>query len=112
MLGDYTNWSLFGQIRNRPDGDLFADFQFEPIILVDRVEAGVTKTYSSIVPFLHASQTLAIPATKLVSTGQVVAVGKNRWAFDIVIRNPTNPEIVLPVSEGIVEASDRITVIS
>jgi hypothetical protein len=113
LLGDYTNWELFGQIRNQPGGELlYADFQFEPIVLVDRVENEVTKTYSRIVPFLGASQSLVIPPTKIINASTPIAVGKNRWAFDIKIRNPNNLEMILPVCEGAVEASDRVTVIN
>jgi hypothetical protein len=111
FLGDYVDWDVFGQIRNKPGGDLYADFQFEPIVLVDRTEGLETKTYSRIVPFLGAGQTLDIPATKAVATGQPIAVGRNRWAYDIKIRSPFDSEIVLTVCEGVVEVSDRVTVV-
>jgi hypothetical protein len=112
LFGDYTDWELFGQIRDQTGSEsLYADFQFEPIVLVDRVEDEVTKTYSRIVPFLGASQSLAIPPTKIISATTPIAIGKNRWAFDIRIRNPDDLEIVLPICEGAVEVSDRVTVI-
>jgi hypothetical protein len=60
---------------------------------------------------LNASQALAIPPTKIINTSVPIAIGKNRWAFDMRIRDPDNVEMILSVCEGIVEVSDRVTVV-
>lgn len=99
--GDFTLWNPLGQIRTKAGGKLLATFGFEPIILADRVENGqVVGVYSRIAPFLTSIQTLAVPST--LST---------LWEYDILLRNPNDLTQVFAVSEGPVEASDRVTVI-
>ena len=99
--GDFTLWNPLGQIRTKAGGKLLATFGFEPIILADRVENGqVVGVYSRIAPFLTSVQTLAVPAT--IST---------LWEYDILLRNPNSLNQVFAVSEGLVEVSDRVTVI-
>ena len=99
--GDFTLWNPLGEIRTKAGGKLLAAFDFEPIILADKVENGqVVGVYSRIAPFLTSVQTLAVPAT--IST---------LWEYDIFLQNPDNLIQVFAVSEGLVEASDRVTVI-
>ena len=99
--GNFVSWNPLGQIRTKAGGKLLATFGFEPIILADRVENGqVVGVYSRIAPFLTSIQTLAVPAT--IST---------LWEYDIFLQNPDNLIQVFAVSEGPVEASDRVTVI-
>ena len=99
--GNFVLWNPLGQIRTKAGGKLLATFGFEPIILADRVENGeIIGVYSRIAPFLTSIQTLAVPAT--IST---------LWEYDIFLQNPDNLIQVFAVSEGPVEASDRVTVI-
>lgn len=99
--GNFVLWNPLGQIRTKAGGKLLATFGFEPIILADKVENGqVVGVYSRIAPFLTSVQTLAVPAT--IST---------LWEYDILLRNPNDLNQVFAVSEGPVEASDRVTVI-
>ena len=99
--GNFDLWNPLGQIRTKAGGKLLATFGFEPIILADRVENGeIIGVYSRIAPFLTSIQTLAVPAT--IST---------LWEYDIFLQNPDNLIQVFAVSEGPVEASDRVTVI-
>ena len=99
--GDFTLWNPLGQIRTKAGGKLLATFGFEPIILADKVENGqVVGVYSRIAPFLTSVQTLAVPAT--LST---------LWEYDILLQNPNNLTQIFAISEGPVEASDRVTVI-
>ena len=99
--GNFVSWNPLGQIRTKAGGKLLATFGFEPIILADRVENGeIIGVYSRIAPFLTSIQTLAVPAT--IST---------LWEYDIFLQNPDNLIQVFAVSEGPVEASDRVTVI-
>lgn len=99
--GDFVLWNLLGQIRTKAGGKLLATFSFEPIILADKVENGeIIGVYSRIAPFLTSVQTLAVPAT--IST---------LWEYDILLQNPEDLTQVFAVSEGLVEASDRVTVI-
>lgn len=99
--GNFVLWNPLGQIRTKAGGKLLATLGFEPIILADRVENGqVVGVYSRIAPFLTSVQTLAVPAT--IST---------LWEYDILLRNPNSLNQVFAVSEGLVEVSDRVTVI-
>ena len=99
--GNFVSWNPLGQIRTKAGGKLLATFGFEPIILADRVENGeIIGVYSRIAPFLTSIQTLAVPAT--IST---------LWEYDIFLQNPDNLIQVFAVSEGPVEASDRVTLI-
>lgn len=99
--GNFVLWNPLGQIRTKAGGKLLATLGFEPIILADRVENGqVVGVYSRIAPFLTSIQTLAVPAT--IST---------LWEYDILLRNPNDLTQVFAVSEGSVEASDRVTVL-
>ena len=100
--GNFVLWNPLGQIRTKAGGKLLATFGFEPIVLADRVENGeIIGVYSRIAPFLTSVQTLAIPATILT----------NLWEYDILLQNPNDLTQVFAVSEGAVEASDRVTVI-
>lgn len=99
--GNFVLWNPLGQIRTKAGGKLLATLGFEPIILADRVENGqVVGVYSRIAPFLTSVQTLAVPAT--IST---------LWEYDILLRNPNSLNQVFAVSEGLVEVSDRVTVL-
>lgn len=100
--GNFVSWNPLGQIRTKAGGKLLATFGFEPIILADRVENGeIIGVYSRIAPFLTSIQTLAVPAT----------ISSTLWEYDIFLQNPDNLIQVFAVSEGLVEASDRVTVI-
>lgn len=99
--GDFVLWNPLGQIRTKAGGKLLATFGFEPIILADRFENGeIIGVYSRIAPFLTSAQTLSVPAT--IST---------LWEYDIFLQNPDDLTQVFAVSEGLVETSDRVTVI-
>lgn len=116
VKGDYTAWEPYGQIRNKAGGDLYADFQFEPIILVTKTigegEESEEITCSRIKPFLTVSQTSTIPVTPTVKEGKPLIAGRNRWEYDIVLQHPTDSEIVLPVVQGLIEINDTVTVIN
>lgn len=107
--GNFTTWQIFGQIRKKAGDELYATFSFEPLISIIVPIGGVPTECTRIVPFLTASAALAVPVTKS-TTGQPT-VGRHRWEYDIKIKNPLNPEQIFTVFEGLIESSDRVTVI-
>lgn len=111
LVGNYTTWGQFGQIRDKSGGDLYADLNFQPIILVTKSIGGVNKTCSRVRPFLTATQTKNIPATMIVKSSRPLIAGRNRWEYDVFLRHPTDHEIVLAVAQGLIEVSSTVTVI-
>ena len=89
---------------------LYANFSFEPLILISLSIEGVATECTRIIPFLTASAAFAVPVTK-TTTGPII-VGRHRWEYDIKIKNPSNSEQIFTVFEGLVETSDTVTVIS
>ena len=93
--GDLTAMQCRGQIRDEEDGELFANFEFEPLTTV--VRDGVT--YTRIKPYLGATHTRNIPTTALRQT----------WFYDIELYDPLDDDIVYRIIDGVVESRLNIT---
>ena len=107
--GDFTSWDIFGEIRKKAGGDLYGAFDFEPMISIIIPINGAATECTRIVPFLRASVALSLPATKSLSAGQTIVIGRHRWEYDIKMKHPTNSERIFTPFEGLVEVSDRVT---
>jgi len=93
--GDLTAMQCRGQIRDGEDGELFANFEFEPLITVDR--DGVI--YTRIKPYLGATRTKQIPTTAPHQT----------WFYDIELYAPLDDDMVYRIIDGTVESRLNIT---
>jgi hypothetical protein len=97
--GDYTTYGCRGQIRDKEDGELYADFQFEPLITVLRTVNREEVVFTRIMVYLGAPQTMALPTTK----------PRQFLRYDVEIFHPTDVNIVHRLVLGDVETSPNIT---
>ncbi|MFO0089604.1 MAG: hypothetical protein ACK518_02145 [bacterium] len=95
IKGDYTSLSCRGQIRDEEDGELYANFQFEPLITVTRDG----EVYTRVRPYLGATRTKSLPTTK----------PRQFLKYDIELFNALNQDIVYRLALGDVEVSLNIT---
>ncbi len=89
--GDLTALQCRGQIRDGEDGELFANFEFEPLTTVDR--DGVI--YTRIKPYLGATRTKQIPTT----------APRQTWFYDIERKHCC----CFPIKTAITEFRDPFT---
>lgn len=93
--GDLTAMQCRGQIRDGEDGELFANFEFEPLTTVD-IDGVI---YTRIKPYLGATRTKQIPTT----------APRQTWFYDIELYDPLDDDIVYRIIDGTVESRLNIT---
>jgi hypothetical protein len=108
---DLSNWSFSGQIRKTfDDATVLADFNFT-IPIYGPVE-GKLGNYSTITPYLNASQTSLIPVPPKTrsNASDSIKEGSNVWVYDIEAIDPNNSENVLKIiSKSYVEVIGEVT---
>lgn len=107
---DLSNYGFSGQIRATADSqEILASFNFSPVVYGQI--SGETGDFSKIPVFLNASQTIAIPPTKLRnSRSDTIKEGSNVYVYDIEAVNPLNSEhIIKLIAKSWVEVVAEVT---
>jgi hypothetical protein len=112
-FGDVSNYIPKGQIRTDyafNDGELLAEFGFEPLTYQLITTNNTEEMATIIVAKLSEADTLAIPIPTLRNSIQdKLFIGTNVYVYDIELRSPSGE--VIRLVQGFVEVLPEVTTI-